>query len=84
MLRNIHLGGAFSGIRSISRSKSKPPERDARRLTTTADVSDLSRLGSVVSRPELREEAKSERVCPCLAAVPFQRVQQQVQRPDLY
>ena len=26
MFRNIHLGGAFSGIRSIIFSKSKPPQ----------------------------------------------------------
>ena len=32
MFRNIHFGGAFSGIRSIIFSKSKPPQpRDARR-----------------------------------------------------
>ena len=32
MFRNIHLGGAFSGIRSIICSKSKPPQlRVARR-----------------------------------------------------
>ena len=36
MLRNINLGGAFSGIRSNSRPKSRPLERDARRLATTA------------------------------------------------
>jgi hypothetical protein len=36
MLRNINLGGAFSGIRSNSRPKSRPLERDARRLTTNA------------------------------------------------
>jgi hypothetical protein len=29
MLRNINLGGAFSGIRSNSRPKSRPLERDA-------------------------------------------------------
>ena len=27
MFRNIHFGGAFSGIRSIIFSKSKPPQR---------------------------------------------------------
>src|SRR5262245_45299757 len=31
-LRNIHLGGAFSGIRSTHRSKSGPPELNAWRL----------------------------------------------------
>jgi hypothetical protein len=36
MLRNINLGGAFSGIRSNSFPKSKPLERDARRLATNA------------------------------------------------
>ncbi len=36
MLRNIHFGGASSGIRAIQLSKSNPPLPDARRLATQA------------------------------------------------
>jgi hypothetical protein len=35
MFRNIHFGGAFSGIRSIIRSKSKPTWPRAQRLAHT-------------------------------------------------
>jgi hypothetical protein len=36
MLRNIHLGGVSSGIRSIIFSKSNPRQLDANRLARTA------------------------------------------------
>jgi hypothetical protein len=37
-LRNIHLGGAFSGIRSTHRSKSGPPELNAWQLPMVLDL----------------------------------------------
>ena len=42
MFRNIHFGGAFSGIRSIIFSKSKPPQPRAPRRATQRSAEDGS------------------------------------------
>ena len=64
MFRNIHFGGAFSGIRSIICSKSKPPQpraaRRAQSATPRAAAPTISdRFISHLPRPVPRSSAGS-------------------------